>query len=138
MFGQPNSFSIMRIGGKDLASYCYKRIYRGLKAKCVYFVYDHHFFMGQYIFSEYSDKLLKEISAIFTKRFGINEQVSGTNFYIEDNHNSRFMFQDSGFSVNCKFITLQKKDFLQPLIEFYNPPLPEDDKPKTYSKIISE
>lgn len=135
IYGIPSSFSIQKIADKDLASYCYKKIYRGQKTKCIFFVYDHLFFMGQYIFSDYSTAFAKEIASNYLLKYNVSDDIQGANFYVEDNWQHRFLYQDTGFSINCKFIDLNNQSLIKPLNEYYNPDLPELEKKTDYSPI---
>lgn len=124
-YGQPHSYSVMKIGEYDLNAFCYKKIFKGKKVKCIYFFYNDKFFMGQYTFSEYSPHLIQEISSLFIEKFQVPEAKDHVSFYLEDDYNHRFMIQDTGFSVNCKFVSLANENIIKPLIDFYKPELPE-------------
>lgn len=124
-FGTRNSYSVMKIENYDLKAFCYKKILKGYKVKFIFFFYNDLFFMGQYTFSDYSVQMIRNVSKLFQEKFGIQVDSALQSYYVEDKFNKRFLFLDTGFSIICKFISLENEMLLEPIRKYYKPEIPE-------------
>lgn len=94
----------------------YQEKISGQKGIASYYFIDDLFFMGEYIFKQNSDKIKK----IFLEPFIDVKKVSEDNFYIENTHDRVIHYQDTGFSIDIKYLSREDKQILDLLKTYHD------------------
>jgi hypothetical protein len=106
-FSQPD-FVIKAIG--------YQATIAGSKAILVFYFMDDSFFMGEYIFKNPKNDIKASLIDFFLEK----KDIPGDNFYIENGEDRLIHFQDTGFTVDIKYLNMENKTIIQKLNHYYD------------------
>lgn len=96
----------------------------GSKAVTLFYFMNDSFFMGEYIFKNPKT----DVKTSLINQFLDNTQVMGDNFYIENSRNRIIHYQDTGFTVDIKYLDKEDENIINNLNGYYN--LVTGTKPK--------
>ena len=96
----------------------------GSKAISLFYFMNDSFFMGEYIFKNPKTNVKSNL----VKHFLDNAEVNGDNFYIENTRNRIIHYQDTGFTVDIKYLNKEDESIINNLNGYYN--LVTGKKPK--------
>ncbi len=85
------------------------------KATAVYYFMNDHFFMGEYIFKSISPLIKENLLSYYFE----NNQCVNDNFYIENSGKRIIHFQDTGFTIDIKFLCQEDDEIIQNLKKYY-------------------
>ena len=94
----------------------YQSTTAGSRAIIVFYFMNDSFFMGEYIFKNPKT----DIKASLFSHFLEVKEPSEDNFYIENTKNRIIHFQNTGFTVDIKYLNKENKDIIDNLNGYYN------------------
>lgn len=111
--GAPYCFNAFSFKNPDLVikALGYQDVISGSKATIVFYFMNDVFFMGEYIFK----KPRTNIKESLINHFLGDTQIDADNFYIENTKQRTVHFQDTGFTVDIKYITEEDVNISQQL-----------------------
>jgi hypothetical protein len=86
------------------------------QATLVFYFMDDLFFMGEYIFKNPKNKVKESL----TEHFLEQQVVSADNFYIENTKNRIIHYQNTGFTIDIKYLTKENREIINKLKEYHN------------------
>jgi hypothetical protein len=115
--GTPYCFNAFAFNEPDfvIKALGYQAIISGCKAVLVFYFMNDSFFMGEYIFKNPK----KNIKASLMKHFVGTDDIPEDNFYIENSTNRIVHFQDTGFSIDIKYLTRENKAIIDNLNQYH-------------------
>ena len=93
----------------------YKNEISGQKGTAAYYFIDNLFFMGEYIFKETDEKVKEN----YIRHFLDLKKISGDNFYIENTEERIIHYQDTGFSIDIKYLSRENKRIIETLRAYH-------------------
>lgn len=94
----------------------YQEKIAGSMAIIVFYFMNDSFFMGEYIFR----KPKTDVKANLTEHFLMKNDVEEDNFYIENSKNRIVHFQNTGFSIDIKYLNREDSGVIKNLQDYYN------------------
>lgn len=94
----------------------YKENISGKKGIAAFYFINDLFFMGEYIFKDISEDIKKKC----LRQFVDTDTLSGDNFYIENTHERIIHYQDTGFSIDIKYLSREDKEVIAVLKEYHD------------------
>lgn len=107
------NFSHMNFEIKALG---YQEKIAGSPAVIVFYFMNDTFFMGEYIFR----KPRTDVKTNLTAHFLSNSEIQDDNFYIENSKDRIIHFQNTGFSIDIKYLNREDSSVIRNLHEYYN------------------
>lgn len=93
----------------------YKETVAGSKATALFYFMNDSFFMGEYIFKKPVTDIKSSLAEHFLERKGIEAD----NFYIENSSKKIIHYQDTGFSVDIKYLCLEDQHIISNLQGYF-------------------
>lgn len=114
--GKPYCFNAFAFNEPDflIKALGYHANISGSKAVLVFYFMNDSFFMGEYIFKNPKNDIKASLMAHFV---GVN-QISADNFYIENSKDRIIHFQDTGFTVDIKYLTRENQAIIDTLNQY--------------------
>jgi hypothetical protein len=94
----------------------YQENIAGSKAITLFYFMNDVFFMGEYIFKNPRT----DIKSSLVNHFLGSTEVTGDNFYIENTRNRIIHYQDTGFTVDIKYLNKEDESIINNLSGYYN------------------
>jgi hypothetical protein len=94
----------------------YHAIVAGSKAVTVFYFMNDSFFMGEYIFKNPKT----DIKSSFLNHFLELKTIEDDNFYIDNPKNRIIHYQDTGFTVDIKYLNREESSIIDNLTAYYN------------------
>ena len=115
--GSPYCFNVFAFHQPDfiIKALGYQAMVAGSKAILVFYFMNDSFFMGEYIFR--NPKI--DIKASLTDHFLQKKEISGDNFYIENTKNRIIHYQDTGFTIDIKYLNMENQVIVENLKLYY-------------------
>jgi hypothetical protein len=115
--GAPHCFNAFAFSDPDfiIKAIGYQAIISGSKAVLVFYFMNDSFFMGEYIFKNPKNDIKTSLMAHFIG----NEDISSDNFYIENSKGCIIHFQDTGFSIDIKYLTIENQAVIETLDQYF-------------------
>jgi hypothetical protein len=115
--GMPHCFNAFAFNEPDfiIKAVGYQAMIAGSKAILVYYFMDDSFFMGEYIFKNPKNN----IKASLTDYFLDKDDFSTDNFYIENTKDRIIHYQDTGFTIDIKYLTKENQAIIEILDRYY-------------------
>jgi hypothetical protein len=115
--GNPYCFNAFSFSHPDfvIKAAGYQATIAGSKAILVFYFMNDSFFMGEYIFKNPKN----DIKSSLTEHFLQRQDNSGDNFYIENSKERVIHFQNTGFTVDIKYLSLENKAIINNLEHYY-------------------
>jgi hypothetical protein len=88
----------------------------GSKAITVFYFMNDSFFMGEYIFKNPKT----DIKTSLINHFLESKEIDDDNFYIDNTKNRIIHYQDTGFTVDIKYLNREDSAIIQNLTGYYN------------------
>jgi hypothetical protein len=110
-----NAFEFQRLDFEIKAA-GYQATISGSKAITVFYFMNDSFFMGEYIFKNPKT----DIKASLLEHFLNKRELPEDNFYIENTKNRIIHYQNTGFSVDIKYLNREDSDIIDNLKGYYN------------------
>jgi hypothetical protein len=93
----------------------YQATIAGSKAILVFYFMNDSFFMGEYIFKNPKN----DIKSSLTDHFLEMKNLSGDNFYIENSKDRIIHYQNTGFTIDIKYLNKENKAIIENLKQYY-------------------
>ncbi|MCK9399594.1 MAG: hypothetical protein M0Q51_06320 [Bacteroidales bacterium] len=115
--GNPYCFNAFAFNQPDfvIKALGYQATIAGSKAILVFYFMNDSFFMGEYIFKNPKN----DIKASLTAHFLEVKDLSGNNFYIENTKDQIIHYQNTGFTVDIKYLNKENKAIIENLKQYY-------------------
>ena len=115
--GKPYCFNAFAFNEPDfiIKAVGYQAIVAGNKAILVYYFLNDSFFMGEYIFKNPKNN----VKASLTDHFLEKRDFSADNFYIENTKDRIIHYQDTGFTIDIKYLTKENHAIIETLKKYY-------------------
>ena len=116
--GNPDCFNAYLFGNLkfEIKAVGYNSLIAGSKVVIVFYFMNNVFFMGEYIFKNPKT----DVKANLVNHFLENNELPFDNFYIENSKNRIIHFQDTGFTVDIKYLNKEDQVIVDNLKEYYN------------------
>ena len=116
--GVPHCFNAFAFNEPDfvIKAVGYHASVAGSKAVLVFYFMNESFFMGEYIFKNPKNN----VKASLMDHFIGMEDISADNFYIESSKDRIIHFQDTGFTIDIKYLTMENQGIIETLEEYYS------------------
>jgi hypothetical protein len=116
--GTPHCFNAFSFRNPDfvIKALGYQDIIAGSKATIVFYFMNDLFFMGEYIFKKPRTRIKESLLQHFLE----DQQVDADNFYIENTRQRTVHFQDTGFTVDIRYITEENPSIARHLRDYLN------------------
>jgi len=117
--GNPDYFSIRKIGKHSVKIYGYDVIIFDLKAVALYFLLDDMFFLGEFTIRRDKQSFdFETISKYMKEKYSENSDVLlNKSFRIDDQENRSIFIHDDGFAVRLKYFKALENSTLTNLLE---------------------
>jgi len=102
--------------GFEIKAIGYQTTFAGSKAISLFYFMDDSFFMGEYILKNPKT----DIKASLVDHFLIKDAFPEDNFYIENTKNRIIHFQNTGFTVDIKYLNRENSAINDKLTGYYN------------------
>ena len=118
MKGKPYCFNAFLFSHSnfEIKALGYQEKVAGSMAIMVFYFMSDVFFMGEYIFR----KPRTDLKASLAKQFLVGENIESDNFYIENSKDRIIHFQNTGFSIDIKYLNREDSSVISNLKEYYN------------------
>lgn len=93
----------------------YQEMISNKKGIAAYYFIDDLFFMGEYILKETSDETKETIMKPY-----LDPMATEDNFYVENTHDRIIHFQNTGFTIEIKFLTREDKKIIDTLKRYHD------------------
>lgn len=115
--GMPYCFNAFAFNEPDfvIKALGYQTIISGSKAVLVYYFMNDSFFMGEYIFKNPKNNIKASLMAHFTEE----GDILADNFYIENSKDRIIHFQNTGFTIDIKYLTRENQAIIDTLNQYY-------------------
>jgi hypothetical protein len=115
--GKPYCFNAFAFSEPDfiIKAVGYQSIIAGSKAILVFYFMNDYYFMGEYIFKNPKN----DIKASLTDHFLSIKDFSADNFYIENTKKRIIHYQDTGFTIDIKYLTKENQVVIETLNKYY-------------------
>jgi hypothetical protein len=115
--GAPYCFNAFAFSEPDfvIKALGYQTIISGNKAVLVFYFMNDSFFMGEYIFKNPKNNIRASLMAYFIEE----GDISADNFYIENSKNRIIHYQDTGFTIDIKYLTREDQTIINTLSQYY-------------------
>jgi hypothetical protein len=115
--GKPYCFNAFAFSEPDFVvkALGYQAIISGSKAVLVFYFMNDTFFMGEYIFKNPKN----DIKESLMKHFVGTGDIPADNFYIENSGDRIIHYQDTGFTIDIKYLTRENKLILDTLNQYF-------------------
>jgi hypothetical protein len=116
--GNPSCFNafVFKYSGFEIKALGYHETIAGSKAILVFYFMNDSFFMGEYIFKNPKTNIKTSLLDHF---LGLSE-LSEDNFYIEDTRNRIIHYQNTGFTIDIKYLNKEDEFIVNNLKEYFN------------------
>jgi hypothetical protein len=116
--GNPYCFNAFAFNEPDfvIKALGYQTTVAGSKAIIIFYFMNDSFFMGEYIFKNPKN----DIKASLTNHFLEMKDISGENFYIENSKDRLVHFQNTGFTIDIKYLNRENKAIIENLNQYFN------------------
>lgn len=116
--GKPYCFNAFAFNEPDftIKALGYQATVAGSKAIIIFYFMNDSFFMGEYIFKNPKN----DIKASLTNHFLELKDLSEENFYIENSKDRLVHFQNTGFSIDIKYLNREDKSIIEKLNLYCN------------------
>jgi hypothetical protein len=116
--GKPYCFNAFAFNQPDfvIKALGYHATIAGSNSILVFYFMNDSFFMGEYIFK----KPKNDIKGSLTDHFLEIKDLPGDNFYIENTKDRIIHYQNTGFTVDIKYLSRENKAIIENLKQYYN------------------
>jgi hypothetical protein len=116
--GDPDCFNAFSFSNPDFIIKVagYQEIIGGQKGTAVYYFIDDLFFMGEYIFKRDKAMVMQECIRPYVDP----TRISADNFYIINTQDRIVHYQDTGFSVDIKYLSREDRRILETLKSYHD------------------
>jgi hypothetical protein len=114
--GEPYCFNAFEFRDPDfiIKALGYQEKVAGSKATLVFYFMNDLFFMGEYIFRNPKQPIKESLVGHFME----NETISHDNFFIENTRRRIVHYQDTGFTIDIKYLSEEDDNIMEKLNEY--------------------
>lgn len=116
--GDPCCFNAFIFDHRDfeIKALGYQETIAGSKAIVVFYFMNNSFFMGEYIFKNPKTNIKANLINYFLEA----KELPADNFYIENTKNRIIHYQNTGFTVDIKYLNKENQEIIDNLKEYYD------------------